>query len=440
MGENECTHPVKIHGLCARCGKEMDGEERPWHAILHSNPNVLLSDLEAERMGESHYQALMQAKRLVLLLDLDQTVIHTTVNKQFAAYFEELQGLGVPPGSMDENERALQSIHKIKIDGYNYYVKERGELRWFLEEAARLFEIHIYTMGNKKYAAAIAEILDPTKAIFGDRIVTRDDNFGSFDKDITRLFPKNSSNVVILDDRPDVWRFSRNLLPIRPFCFFRTGDLNSPEKLKEMLRMGGENPVQEESPQNIRQSLYGDGALPPVEKKRSIVCRRIMEECIAEAGDTELRAIMGVLRDVHREFFSDQASMQGKEGVRVVLDKKKRIFAGCVAVFFMPSEVSERYFETLFLQYGGQVHARMRKSTTHVIVGGSASYVDMGEYNCKCVKVEWVLDSIFSLSRRAEEPYEGVEGEGAEENADTSSESISELWEDEWERGELWDK
>ena len=86
----------------------------------------------------------------------------------------------------------------------------------FLKKMHQFFELHIYTMGSRTYAHAVAAILDPTKEIFQDRILSRDDS-GSFTiKSIQRLFPCDQSMVVVVDDRADVWQWSPNLLKVKP--------------------------------------------------------------------------------------------------------------------------------------------------------------------------------------------------------------------------------
>lgn len=423
MDGNECTHPVRVHGLCARCGQEVAGKKTGLYTILHGNTNVLLSGKEAERINEENYKSLSEHKKMILLLDLDQTIIHTSMSKQFAAYFEEL--LSIPPAegqAASEEEQIIRSIHRIRIDGYNYYVKERDHLQWFLKEAAEHFEIHVYTMGNKKYALEISEILDKKKALFGDRIVTRDDNFGSFDKDITRLFPKNSRNVVILDDRPDVWKFSRNLLPIRPFAFFRTGDVNSPERLKKLAEQGldaAEDMLQTEE----RYSLAHNTPCTDAERRR-VLCDKIREECVLSLTDSELPSVMGNLKEIHREFFSDGFYLTNAEGVRFILDRKKSIFKGCVAVFFLASFEAETYFSSLFSHYGGRVELFVTKKTTHVVIGYGGTFMGAKPHSrVKCVDVEWVHQSIFALSRKSEDEFACELGSHAcTDHSDTSSE------------------
>lgn len=51
-----------------------------------------------------------------------------------------------------------------------YYIKFRPGLREFLQEAAQLFDIHVYTMGSRDYAIEVVKLMDqlvadPTRAL-----------------------------------------------------------------------------------------------------------------------------------------------------------------------------------------------------------------------------------------------------------------------------------
>jgi RNA polymerase II C-terminal domain phosphatase-like 3/4 len=43
----------------------------------------------------------------------------------------------------------------------------------FLAAASQMYELHIYTMGDKSYAGLIAKLLDPTGKLFGDRVISQ---------------------------------------------------------------------------------------------------------------------------------------------------------------------------------------------------------------------------------------------------------------------------
>jgi TFIIF-interacting CTD phosphatase-like protein len=52
------------------------------------------------------------------------------------------------------------------------WTKLRPGLRAFLQRAAVNFELHICTMGDRDYAQQIAALLDPTRRLFAERIVS----------------------------------------------------------------------------------------------------------------------------------------------------------------------------------------------------------------------------------------------------------------------------
>lgn len=91
-------------------------------------------------------------------------------------------------------------------------------------------------MGTRHYAEAVAREIDPQNNVFRGRILSRDESgsklqskhylcttascnyviSGVTQKKIQRLFPCDTSMVVVLDDRSDVWSFSPNLIKIKP--------------------------------------------------------------------------------------------------------------------------------------------------------------------------------------------------------------------------------
>jgi FCP1-like phosphatase family protein len=73
----------------------------------------------------------------------------------------------------------------------------------FLEEASNMFEMYIYTMGDRVYADEIAGLLDPAGVYFPTRVICRYDNtiWNQKGLDIV-LRPENM--VIILDDTENV--------------------------------------------------------------------------------------------------------------------------------------------------------------------------------------------------------------------------------------------
>lgn len=52
----------------------------------------------------------------------------------------------------------------------------RPGLSNFLKEIEALYELHIYTMGTRSYAEAVAKEIDATGSLFKERILSRDES------------------------------------------------------------------------------------------------------------------------------------------------------------------------------------------------------------------------------------------------------------------------
>jgi RNA polymerase II subunit A C-terminal domain phosphatase len=99
--------------------------------------------------------------------------------------------------------------------------------------------MHVYTMGTRAYAEEVCAAIDPDRKIFGGRILSRDESgskmlyffyltfakkyisTGLTQKNLQRLFPCDTSMVVIINDRADVWEWSPNLIKVIPCQYYR---------------------------------------------------------------------------------------------------------------------------------------------------------------------------------------------------------------------------
>ena len=71
-------------------------------------------------------------------------------------------------------------------------------------------------MGTRAYAEEVCAAIDPDGTIFGGRLLSRDETGSLTQKSLQRLFPCDTSMVVIIDDRADVWEWSPNLIKVIP--------------------------------------------------------------------------------------------------------------------------------------------------------------------------------------------------------------------------------
>lgn len=168
-------------------------------------------------------------------MDLDQTIIHVTVDPTVREWAQDVTNpnwdalsdivafqLGADGKTVSHAPEALRKDDAKSFatggdeDGCWYFVKLRPLLTSFLAALAEKFELHVYTMGTRSYADCICRIVDPSGKLFGARILSRDENESMAQKSLSRLFPINTSMVVIIDDRADVWSWSPNLIKVEP--------------------------------------------------------------------------------------------------------------------------------------------------------------------------------------------------------------------------------
>ncbi|KJH47415.1 FCP1-like phosphatase, phosphatase domain protein [Dictyocaulus viviparus] len=217
-------------------------------------------------------------------------------------------------------------IFAYKMFGTEYYTKIRPYTREFLEHMSTLFEMHIITYGQRQYAHKIAEIIDPKKTLFAQRIMSRDELFSAQHKtrNLRALFPCGDQLIVIIDDRADVWQFSEALIQVKPYRFFKeVGDINAPLGVNK----GGVSPV------DIEDEADNDRTLEYIER---------------------------TLVDVHTNFYKYYDETQEIRDVKVVISYiKKQVLRGLVIVLsgVVPLGVKPEYSEAyrLCTQFGATV-------------------------------------------------------------------------------------
>ncbi|KAI9361840.1 hypothetical protein BD770DRAFT_425557 [Pilaira anomala] len=221
-GCDYCLHEVKFGGLCAVCGRVIEDETSDQIKMTHKDIGITVSLNEAKRLEQQDEKRLLEQKKLSLIVDLDQTILHATWEPSIADWVKERKV---------SNSDSVRDIKQFTLDGSPliYSIKLRPGLSEFLRDMSKKYEMHIYTMGTRSYAEAVVKEIDPTGILFQDRILSRDENGSMTKKRLERLFPSDTSKVVVLDDRGDVWDYSPNLIQIKPYEYFiGIGDINSP--------------------------------------------------------------------------------------------------------------------------------------------------------------------------------------------------------------------
>lgn len=180
-------------------------------------PTIFIILQQAQKIGKADVNRLLKDRKLVLLVDLDQTLIHTT-NDNIPANIKDVyhfQLYGTPHSPW-------------------YHTRLRPGTHRFLQNMSPYFELHICTFGARNYAHMIAMFLDQDGKLFSQRILSRDECFNPTSKtaNLKALFPCGDDLVCIIDDREDVWSHASNLIHVKPYHFFQhTGDINAPPGL-----------------------------------------------------------------------------------------------------------------------------------------------------------------------------------------------------------------
>ncbi|SPP73739.1 blast:RNA polymerase II subunit A C-terminal domain phosphatase [Drosophila guanche] len=223
MELSECIHTTVIKDMCADCGADLRKDDNGQTSeasvpMVHTMPDLKVTQKLAQKLGHDDTRRLLADRKLVLLVDLDQTVIHTTND------------------TVPENIKGIYHFQLYGPQSPWYHTRLRPGTAEFLERMSQLYELHICTFGARNYAHMIAQLLDPQGKFFSHRILSRDECFNATSKtdNLKALFPNGDSMVCIIDDREDVWNMASNLIQVKPYHFFQhTGDINAPPGLSK---------------------------------------------------------------------------------------------------------------------------------------------------------------------------------------------------------------
>ncbi|CAO2823449.1 unnamed protein product [Amaranthus hypochondriacus] len=138
-----------------------------------------------------------ESKSITLVLDLDETLVHSSLKHCENANF--------------------CFTYCLNMKEHTVYVKERPHLRTFLKKVAEMFQIVIFTASQSVYAKQLLDILDPDGKLISRRAYRESCIFsdGTCTKDLTVL-GFDLAKVLIVDNTPQVFRLQiNNGIPIK---------------------------------------------------------------------------------------------------------------------------------------------------------------------------------------------------------------------------------
>nr|3EF0_A Chain A, RNA polymerase II subunit A C-terminal domain phosphatase [Schizosaccharomyces pombe] len=368
-----------------------------------------LSRLESENV-----KRLRQEKRLSLIVDLDQTIIHATVDPTVGEWMSD-------PGNV--NYDVLRDVRSFNLQegpsGYTscYYIKFRPGLAQFLQKISELYELHIYTMGTKAYAKEVAKIIDPTGKLFQDRVLSRDDSGSLAQKSLRRLFPCDTSMVVVIDDRGDVWDWNPNLIKVVPYEFFvGIGDINS------NFLSGNREALEEQNKERVT-ALELQKSERPLAKQQNALLedegKPTPSHTLLHNRDHELERLEKVLKDIHAVYYEEENDISSRSGnhkhanVGLIIPKmKQKVLKGCRLLFSgvipLGVDVLSSDIAKWAMSFGAEVVLDFSVPPTHLIAAKIRTEkvkkaVSMG--NIKVVKLNWLTESLSQWKRLPESDY-----------------------------------
>ncbi|XP_955502.1 ctd-like phosphatase, putative [Theileria annulata] len=217
----ECDHDIIVHGLCTYCSEPIKRKLTSSLGFISNNSEVMIRDDLAYQMECNEILNYLNDKKLCLVLDLDNTLLHATsqppptdiiipiINYNLSNYISNTQannqsnnvsenisknvtnnqGNNISNGKyiqygIDEKSIELQlelENSVIKTIVYNEsetmftntYFKLRPGIFNFFHQIRDKFTLFLFTTGTKQHAESALQIIDPQLIYFSNRIFSR---------------------------------------------------------------------------------------------------------------------------------------------------------------------------------------------------------------------------------------------------------------------------
>lgn len=198
-------------------GKHMDGDDSCLYMAIHqlkssdqdAQIRCFTNDFEettcfnlqltGNKLSNSPVSRTEAVKRkpITLVLDLDETLVHSTLEH------------------CDDADFSFPVFFNMKQ--HTVYVRRRPYLQIFLERVAQIFRVVIFTASQSIYAERLLNILDPDRKLISQCFYRESCVFsdGSYTKDLT-ILGVDLAKVIIIDNSPQVFRLQvDNGIPIK---------------------------------------------------------------------------------------------------------------------------------------------------------------------------------------------------------------------------------
>ncbi|KAL3641710.1 hypothetical protein CASFOL_012525 [Castilleja foliolosa] len=365
LPKNTCTHPVIFARFCPRCGKKVEDEFGVAFGYIHKD--LRLSNDEIARIRDRDSKNLLRNKKLCLILDLDHTLLNSAQLCDITVEEEYLKG------QVDSLPGNLKST-LFRLDQIQMMTKLRPFVHELLKEVNDMFELYIYTMGERPYALAMANLLDPRGVYFNERLISRDDCTQRHQKGLDLVLVKESA-VIILDDTEAVWgKDKENLILMGRYHYFAS---------------------------SCRQ--FG------------LINCKSLSELKSEESETEgaLATVLKILKQIHSSFFDEERKdkLEDRDVRQVLKTVRKEVLKDCKVVFsrVFPTNSRPEHHPSWKMaeQLGATCSRELDPSVTHVVsmdAGTDKSRWAVRE-NKHLVHPRWIEASMYLWLKQNEENF-----------------------------------
>ncbi|XP_031266333.1 RNA polymerase II C-terminal domain phosphatase-like 4 isoform X2 [Pistacia vera] len=349
--------------MCILCGQRLDEESGVTFGYIHKG--LRLGNDEIVRLRNTDMKYLLRHRKLYLVLDLDHTLLNSTL----------LAHLTPEEDYLKSQADSLQDVSKgslFMLTFMHMMTKLRPFVRTFLKEASQMFEMYIYTMGDRPYALEMAKLLDPTREYFSARVISRDDGTQRHQKGLDVVLGQESA-VLILDDTENAWaKHKDNLILMERYHFFAS---------------------------SCHQFGYN--------------CKSLSELKSDESDpDGALASVLKVLKRVHNMFFDElRGDVTGKDVRQVLKTVRKQVLKDCKIVFsrVFPTKfpAENHHLWKMAEQLGATCLTEHDSSVTHVVstdAGTEKSRWALKE-NKFLVHPRWIEAANFLWQKQPEESF-----------------------------------
>ncbi|KAL8465076.1 hypothetical protein ACS0TY_034536 [Phlomoides rotata] len=362
--EDICPHPAAIAGMCVKCGQKRDDVSGVAFGYIHKNFRV--GPDEIARVRNIDLKNLLRHKKLYLVLDLDHTLLNSA----------RLLDITVEEGYLNCQMDALPDTLKMSLFRLNWIqmmTKLRPFVHTFLKEASNLFEMYIYTMGERLYALEMAKLLDPGDIYFNSKIIAQGDCTQRHQKGLDVVLGQESA-VLILDDTEAVWgKHKENLILMERYHFFASSC-----------------------------------------KHFGVNCKSLSELRTDESEtDGALSTVLKTLQRVHSLFFDEERmdKLEDRDVRQVLKTVRKEVLMDCKVVFTrvfptnFPAENHQLW--KMAEQMGATCSIEVDPSVTHVISVDEGTDKSRWAVREKkfLVNPNWIEASNYMWRRQPEEKF-----------------------------------